>query len=298
MRRVALLGTLLLVFASAMALSRALAQPPAQQPAVAEIEKVRDTLYVIKGGGGNTAAFLTEQGVVLVDTKLAGWGQAILDKVKAVTDKPITHIINTHTHGDHVGSNEHFPTSVEIVAHENTKANMQKMPAFGGDKAAYLPDRTFKDRVTLLGGKDRVDLYYFGRGHTNGDAIIVFPSLRTMHTGDLFAGPRAPLIDMNNGASGVEYPKTLSGAVAGIKGVETVIPGHSAVTDWKAFAEYADFNRDFLSAVQEAMKAGKTAEQAAADLKLPDRYKDYDMQRAKDNVEKIYQELQKASSPQ
>jgi glyoxylase-like metal-dependent hydrolase (beta-lactamase superfamily II) len=95
-----------------------------QPPAEAGIEKVRDNLFVITGGGGNTAAFVTANGVVVVDTKLAGWGQAILDKIRTVTDKPVTHIINTHTHGDHVGSNEFFPASVEIVAHENTAANI------------------------------------------------------------------------------------------------------------------------------------------------------------------------------
>ena len=99
-----------------------------QQPNVAEIEKVRDNLFMIKGGGGNTAAFITaNRGVILVDTKDPGWGPAIMDKVRSVTDKPVTFIINTHTHADHVGSNDFFPASVEIVAHKNTKASMVKM---------------------------------------------------------------------------------------------------------------------------------------------------------------------------
>ena len=123
-------------------------QPPATDaPKVAEIEKVKDNLYMITGGGGNTAAFVTAQGVVLVDTKLAGWGQAILDKVKTVTDKPITHIINTHTHGDHVGSNEFFPATVEIVVQENTAANMEKMRAFAdGEGSTACPTRPSRTR--------------------------------------------------------------------------------------------------------------------------------------------------------
>ena len=79
------------------------------------IEKVANNLYFIFGNGGNTGVYLAEKGVVLVDTKLANNGQAILDQVKSVTDKPITHIINTHTHGDHNGSNMFFPATVEIV---------------------------------------------------------------------------------------------------------------------------------------------------------------------------------------
>jgi glyoxylase-like metal-dependent hydrolase (beta-lactamase superfamily II) len=229
--------------------------------------------------------------VVLVDTKNPGWGPRILDKVKTLTEKPVTMIINTHTHGDHVGSNEAFSPTVEFVAHENTRANMEKMPAFAGEKQAFLPKRTYKDRLSLLGGNDRVELYYFGPGHTNGDTFIVFPFHRAMHTGDLFAARATPLIDMNNGGSGVEYPQTLAKAVAGIKDVETVIPGHSAVTDWKSFQDFAEFNKEFLSAVEAAKKAGKTADEAAAGLQLGERWKDYGMTRAKDNVTKIYGEL-------
>ena len=265
-------------------------QQPAQ-PQELEVDKVKDNLYVLRNGGGNTAVFITEKGVVLVDTKNPGWGPRILEKIRSLTDKPVMMIINTHTHGDHNGSNEAFPPTVEFVAHENTKSNMGRMPDFAGDKQAFLPKRTYKDRLSLLGGNDRVELYYFGRGHTDGDTFIVFPFHRTVHTGDLFAAKATPLIDMNNGGSGVEYPQTLGKAVAGIQDVETVIPGHSAVTDWKTFQEFAEFNKDFLAAVRAAKKAGKTADEAAAGLQLGERWKDYGMTRAKDNVAKIYWEL-------
>src|SRR5437867_5168687 len=287
MKRIALLAGLLGLGALAFVLTKSEAQQNA-----AEIERLKDNLFVITGGGGNTAAFITQKGVVVVDTKLPGWGQAILDKIKTVTDKPVIMIINTHTHQDHVGSNSEFPSTVEIVAHENCKASMDKMPLFQGEeKTKFLPRKTYKDKMSLLGGNEKIDLYYFGRGHTNGDTIIVFPALRVAHTGDLFAAKATPLIDVNNGGSGIEYPKTLKKAAEGIKGVDTVIPGHSAVTDWKAFQEYGDFNQDFLSAVQRAFKEGKTAEEAAGSLKLPDQYKDYGMRSLKDNVTEIYAEL-------
>lgn len=267
-------------------------QPASQGPNVAQIEKVKDNLYVITGGGGNTAAYVTANGVVLVDTKLANWGQAILDQVKTVTTKPVTHIINTHTHGDHTGSNEFFPATVEIVAQENTAANMAKMPAFQDAAKKYaMPDRTYKDKLTVLSGNEAIDLYYFGAAHTNGDTFVVFRALRVMHAGDAFAGARTPLIDMNNGASGVAYPATLENAAAGIKNVDTVIPGHSPVTTWQAFVDYGEFNRAFLAAVQASKKAGKSVEQAVAELTLPDKFKAYGMQGAKDNVTKIYAEL-------
>jgi glyoxylase-like metal-dependent hydrolase (beta-lactamase superfamily II) len=263
---------------------------PAQE---ATIEKLKDNLFVIKGGGGNTAAFITANGVVIVDTKLAGWGERIMDKIRSVTDKPVTTIINTHTHGDHTGSNEFFPASVEVVAQENTKANMAKMPAFQGDKAQFLPDKTYKDKLTLFTGADRIDLYYFGAGHTNGDSIVVFPALRVAHAGDLFARKGTPLIDTANGGSGIAYPKTLKKAASKIKNVDSVITGHSDVLPWSAVGEFAEFNKAFLDATRAAMKQGKSADDAAAALTLPDKFKDYQMAGTKDNVTKIYGELKK-----
>jgi len=148
-------------------------------PPIQPIEKVKDNLYLIQGQGGNTAVYVAQTGVVLVDTKVENNGQALLDQVKTITDKPITHIINTHTHGDHTGSNQFFPATVEVVVQDNTRGLMEKMPVF--QEAANrngLPDRTFKDRGKVLKGKDQIDLYSFGPAHTSGDAFVVFKNLR------------------------------------------------------------------------------------------------------------------------
>src|SRR5687767_14783232 len=159
-------------------------------------EKVAENLYMIPGQGGNSGVFIHANGVVLVDTKNPNNGQAILDQIKTVTDKPVTHIINTHTHADHTGSNAQFPATVEIVTHENTAANMMKMKNFAEEATKHgLPDRTYKDRLTLLSGNDAIDLYYFGPAHTSGDTFVVFRNARVMHTGDAFASKAPPLID-------------------------------------------------------------------------------------------------------
>lgn len=262
------------------------------QPAALEIQKVKDTLYVISGGGGNTAVFLSEKGVVLVDTKLPGNGPGILDKVKSVTNKPVTMIINTHTHGDHVGSNDAFTGAVEFVAHENCKASMEKMPAFQSEAGKkFLPGKTYKDKLTLLSGKDKIELHHYGPGHTNGDTFVVFTGLGTMHSGDLFAMKGMPLIDTTNGGSALEYPRTLGKAAAGIKGVDTVIPGHSAVTDFKSFVEFSEFMRDVVAAASAAKKAGKSVDDATTTLNLPEKYKSYNMGRLKDDLTKLYAEV-------
>src|SRR5687768_15480453 len=168
------------------------------------IDNVATNLYRVTGQGGNTAVFVRNDGVLLVDTKLANNGKGILDQVRTVTDKPITHILNTHTHGDHTGSNTFFPANVEVVTHANTAANMARMPEFQtAEGKVGLPDRTFKDRLTLFSGQEAVDLYYFGPGHTSGDALIVFRDARVMHSGDIFATRGLPYLDVDNGGSGV-----------------------------------------------------------------------------------------------
>ena len=277
---------------------------PAAALAATQIEKVKDNLYMITGAdptdrnsfsGGNTGVFITDNGVVVVDTKLAGWGQVILDKIKTVTNKPVTTIINTHTHGDHTGSNEAFGGTVEFVAQENTKANMEKMDAFKGDKARFLPKKTFKDKMSIGSGKNRIDLYYFGRGHTNGDAWIVYTALRVMQTGDMFAWKDAPVIDRNNGGSGLEYAQTVGKVLATVKDVDTVIVGHSPLRKPSELQEYQRFMNDFVTAVRAANKAGKSVDDATASINLNAKYPGYKNDRYKAAVQAIYDELKVAS---
>ncbi len=301
-------GIVLTVLIAAGALSMAVTADQAPQPAglspaalaATKIEKVKDNLYMITGSdptdrsafaGGNTGVFVTAAGVIVVDTKLAGWGQVILDKIKTVTDKPVITIINSHTHGDHTGSNSMFPATVEIVAHENTKANMEKMDAFKGDNAKFLPKKTYKDKMALGSGKDRIDLYYFGPAHTNGDTWIVYPALRVMQTGDIFAWKDAPLLDRNNGGSGLEYAATLGKALATVRDVDTLIVGHSPLRTVPDLKEYQQFMTDLVAAARQAKSAGKSVDDATASIDLSAKYKDYKKDRYKLAIQAIYDEI-------
>jgi cyclase len=118
-------------------------------------------------------------------------------------------------------------------------------------------------------------MYYFGRGHTNGDAWIVFPSLRVMHAGDIFSGKNVPLIDANNGGSGLEIGNTLAKAHSGVKNVDTIITGHSTQMTMDDLSEYAEFNREFAAFVQAGKKAGQSPSQIADSWKMPEKYKGY-----------------------
>jgi cyclase len=246
------------------------------QDRVVNVSQVKDNLYMLQGGGGNTAVFIQSDGVVVVDAKNPGWGQPILARIKELTDKPVTTLINTHTHGDHVGGNVEFPATVDVIAHENTKTNMEKLTIFAENQNRGMAKRTFTGQMTLGSGADQVDLYYFGPGHTNGDAWVVFPAARTVHTGDIFADKSLPLADGANGGSVLHYPDTLRKAYAGITDVDTIIAGHTSTTmTWDDLRVFAEFNQDFLTWAQAQITAGKTPEQAAAEWSLPAKYEGY-----------------------
>ena len=284
MRRVMVLGTLLV--AGAFSIVGVAGQ---QGQMVIEVEQLEDNLFVLRGegGGGNTAVFVTTTGVVVVDTKNPGWGQSILNQIRMLTSNPVTTLINTHSHGDHVSGNVAFSSTVEFVAHETTKANMEAMRPYTGrtepprnvfaeSNGRGLPTRTFTDRMSLGSGADRVDLYYFGRGHTGGDAWVVFPSLRTLHAGDIFLGKRVPFLDAVNGGSGVDIGDSLQKAHDTIRNVDTIITGHSTQMTWSDLAEWGAFNRDFLEAVRTGHAAGDTVDEIATSWTMPAKYEGYD----------------------
>jgi glyoxylase-like metal-dependent hydrolase (beta-lactamase superfamily II) len=272
---------------------------------VIEVEKLRDNLFVLRGGGGNTAVFVQANGVTVVDTKNPGWGEPIIATIKELTNKPVTTIVNTHSHGDHVSGNVSFADNVDIVTHVNTAANVKKMAASTNPQGAFaqafqksggrgLPDRTFTDTMTLGSGNDRVELRYFGRGHTDGDAWVLFPAVRVLHAGDIFSGKQMPLLDYGNGGSGVQIPDTLMKAyTATSKSVDAIITGHSTVMTPADLREYAEFNRDYLNTVREGKKAGKSIEQIAREWKVPAKYAGYiapQPARVRINTELVYNE--------
>jgi len=231
-------------------------QTPA--PAQLKINQVKDDLYEIEGDGGNVAVYITNEGVILVDDKYEPDYEQIVAKVKSVTAQPIKYILNTHHHADHCGGNVKFEPTVEIISTANARANIvnHKQP---NAPANLTPAQvTFTDETSVfLGGKE-VRARYFGRGHTNGDAVIYFPALRTIHTGDLMAGT-TPLIDYAGGGSLIEWTKTLDGAMK--LDFETVIPGHGAVTNKAALLTYRNNVEKLRNRATGLVREGKSQEE-------------------------------------
>jgi glyoxylase-like metal-dependent hydrolase (beta-lactamase superfamily II) len=240
---------------------------------------------VLRAGGGNTAAFITANGVLLVDTKVSGWGQPMIQKLKTLTDKPVTTIVNTHTHFDHVNGNAEFPATVDVVTHENTKRYMEEWnPVYGltidnpspfkANKGVGLPKRTFKDSMTLFTGNDQVDLHFYGPAHTGGDTWVVFRQARVMHAGDAFPGKNAPIMDRNNGGSASRYAETI-GRAAKTANVDRVITGHSTTMTMADLRQFGEFNGEFVRDAVAAKKAGKTVDQFVAEWSVPAKFTGY-----------------------
>jgi glyoxylase-like metal-dependent hydrolase (beta-lactamase superfamily II) len=227
-------------------------------PAQLTLNKVKEDLYEIEGDGGNVAVYVTSEGVILIDDKFEQDHAGIMDKVKSVTNQPVKYVITTHHHSDHSGGNVKFVGTAEIISTANARANIveHKQP---GAPANMTPAGVVFDKQcsVFLGGKE-VRAEYFGRGHTNGDAVIYFPALRTLHTGDLMAGA-TPLIDYAGGGSVVEWTRTLDGALK--LDFDTVIPGHGKVTDKAGLLTYRNNVEKLRNRAAGLIREGKSQEE-------------------------------------
>jgi cyclase len=246
----------------------------AKSPGPLRITKVKGDLYEITGEGGNVAVYVTSEGVILVDDMFDRNHADILAQVKSVTPLPIRYVINTHQHDDHAGGDFKMLPITEVIAHKNARANLVdiKQPYYEDTPGTSigLPRLTFSDEFAIhLGGKE-VRAKYFGRGHTNGDIIVYFPEVKTIHTGDLFLGRGAPrggtaqtrppgvniYVDYAQGGSFMDWTRTLDGAMT--LDFDTVIPGHGPVSTKQDVAQFRSDLQTMRTRLVDMVRDGKT----------------------------------------
>lgn len=242
------------------------AAPRSVLPPPEPIEHITGNVYKIFGGGGNTLVIVQRDGVVLADTKMPGNGQAIIDEVRKITDKPITTIICTHSHPDHTGSTdfirELYP-NVRVVMSEGTKAELAANPQVN---PKLLPTETYKDRLTLGEGDDRIELFHTGVGHTGGDTFVVVPAAKLIFMGDVMAWNMAPFLPAGGAMAIAEETEKLVDAVKDM-GIQIVVEGHGHVNDWAGLTRLAHFNRALVTAAKAAYDRGDAPGAAVAELK-------------------------------
>ena len=274
MRDARLLVALGLAAAALAAGPIAARQQPTGEPFSTAIMKLKDGLYVIPGydgavTGGNVAVRVTSEGVIIVDDKFPPASTEIAPKVRSVTSQPIKYVLSTHNHGDHTGGHPEFIKTAEIIAHRNARENMVK------GKQAAPPRIVFNDQAELFLGGVQVQARYLGRGHTNGDAVIYFPDVRTVHTGDLVVwGKRTdgsvltPFMDYSNGGSLTEWIGTLEKVLQ--LDFDAAIPGHGPVltkNDVRAFRQKLITLRD---RAQGLVRSGVSRSDFTGKLKIDD----------------------------
>ena len=221
-----------------------------------QIELVKDGLYVILGSGGNVGVRVTSEGVILVDDKFPENFTAIQELVAGVTDQPVRYVLNTHHHGDHSGGNVEYIRIAEIIAHQNARDNMIR-----GDQNAP-PRLVFTDETAVYLGGVEVRAFHMGTGHTNGDAVIYFPDLRTVHGGDLLHGT-APFIDYENGGNSRGWVGTLND-------FDTAIPGHGAVMDRGDVEAFRNQMEALRTRMAELVRSGMPRSEVAERIRTQD----------------------------
>ena len=247
------------------------------------IDKVKEGLYVIRGpfvpcttrgckpGGpddglihepGDAAVRVTPEGLILIDDKYPENVPDVLAQVKSISSLPVKYLLNTHHHGDHASGNVVIrQMGIDIIAHKNIRANFLRIHQPGE------PNIVFADQAAVYLGGVEVQLFHLGRGHTNGDTVIYFPDLKTVHTGDLIIDGM-PVIDYDGGGSAVEFIKTIDNLLK--MDFDTMIPGHGRVmnkNDVRAYRErFAEMNRR----MRELARRKTPKDQVQARLKLDD----------------------------
>lgn len=243
-----------------------------------KIKMLTDDIGIFNERGGTIGFLLTKKGIVVIDAQFPDTAPHLIEELKKKSEKPFRYLINTHHHGDHTAGNMAFKGLVEhVVAHENSKANQlrvateQKMEA---DKFV-APDMTYgNDGWKLKMGKEKIQTYYFGAGHTNGDSLIHFQHANIVHMGDLVFNRRHPFIDKSSGASIANWIVLLDKAVTTFNKDTQFICGHAApgyefvakADDLKAFGDYLG---NLLKFTESEIKAGKSKEEIIKAKEIP-----------------------------
>ena len=226
----------LLSFVLMMA-SHSFAQRRAAQPV--EFEKISDRLFEIVGGqGARGGAYIGDNAVLIIDAKMSEKSVSeVIQGIRQMTDKPIRYLVNTHSDGDHVQGNRYFPKTVTFIAHENCRKDFFRPDRRGNpsqwnqpEYSPFVPALTFRDKMDLYLGSKKVELWYFGVGHTTGDIVVYFPEEKAAFLGDQIFLTRPQLIHAHKGGNSFEYVKTLTRMLETID-AEKFCSGHDEMTN-------------------------------------------------------------------
>jgi len=236
-----------------------------------KVTKVSGNVYFLEGAGGNIAASVGDDGIVIVDDQFAPLAEKIRAALKGITDKPLRFIINTHYHFDHTGGNLPFHDAT-IIAHDNVRKRLAQANVVGNGGSAMkmdqpanppeaLPVITFAHDVTLHVNGEDIRALHAPSGHTDGDSIVFFPKSNVVHFGDDFVRYGFPFIDINGGGSSKGMIAALENAMTQLPKDVKVIPGHGALATLDDVRSFVTMLKETRGVVEKGVKAGKTLQQ-------------------------------------
>jgi cyclase len=248
-------------------------QPPPQFEMEIKTIKLAEHLYVLEGAGGNVAVFIWDEGVLLVDDKLAPASPAVKAAVAAITAKPIRFVVNSHWHRDHAGGNEALAGDGSvIVAHENVRKRMsvdsfvavfdRRVPP---SPARALPIVTFTRDVTFHLGGEEISVAHVEPAHTDGDSFVHFRKANVLHMGDCYLNGSFPVIDYSSGGTLTGIIAAAGTALAMLDARSRIIPGHGPVAGEQDLQQWRDMLATVYGRVKESVAAGRTLEQVKAE---------------------------------
>ncbi len=247
------------------------------------VSKVAGHVYMLQGTGGNIAASVGSDGIVLIDDESAPLADKVQAALRGITDKPVRFVINTHYHGDHVGGNAYFQAQAPIIAHDNVRKRKDSGGAAGNGGSMHfeaqpqpkdaLPVITYDHAVTLYFNGEDIRVVHFPSGHTDGDSIIFFPKSNVVHMGDEFV-THFPFVDVEAGGSLSGMIDAVENVIGQVPADVNVIPGHGQVSSLDDLRAYLTMLKATRDAVAHALKDGKTLDQMKQ-AKILDPWKKY-----------------------
>jgi cyclase len=251
------------------------------KPATLDVIKIKDDLFVIHNDfvPGNTTVLVTNQGVVLVDDKFEIDHDGIMAQLKTITNQPVKYVINTHYHADHSGGNARLQAlNAQVITSQQAREKMVEI------KQSGQANVTLENSVRLFLGGKRVEVYRFGRAHTDGDVVVLFPDHRVLSAGDMFTfGDATPqLIDYPGGGSARDWTGTLDGALK--LDFDQVVPGHGLVTTKQEMRKFRDSTLTLRNRVHDMIAQKKTKAEIEKMLRTDFKFADLHIQRSLDGM--------------
>lgn len=224
----------------------------AQQRDFSKVEikttKLAEDIYMMQGAGGNIGVCVGPEGVLVIDDQFAPLTDKITAAIKAISDKPVRFLFNTHFHGDHTGGNENFgKAGVAIVAHDNVRKRLstEQYNAIFDRKSPPSPDValpivTFNDSVTFHIGGEEITCFHVPNAHTDGDAIVMFPKDNVVHMGDCMFNGFYPVLDVSAGGSIAGMIAAAERMLKVVNADTKLIPGHGPLATRKDLEAFRD----------------------------------------------------------